>query len=220
MKTMKNLLESNAGYGRRRVSQVFRDFCELAATEMRNAVDRHGRDARIARFRQIASGYTAEEMNRFAQILGHLINQLSDGLTDALGQLYMSLDLGNERLGQFFTPYDLSLLAAQMAVGDLTDQLQSRGFITMHEPACGSGGMIIAVADALHRSGVNYQQSMHVSAADLDITAVHMTYVQLSLLFIPAVVAHGDTLTMETRDVWPTAPHILNGWPWRLMRPV
>lgn len=219
MKTMKKLLEANAAYGRRRVPQVFRDFCELSALEMRNSVDRRGRDARVARFREVASGYTSEEMHRFAELLGHLINVLGDEMTDALGQLYMSLDLGNERLGQFFTPYDLSLLTAQMTVGDLTEELKSKDYITVHEPACGSGGMIIAVADSLQRAGVNYQQAMHVSAVDLDITAVHMTYVQLSLLFIPAVVTHGNTLSMEIRDAWPTPAHILNGWWWRLKQP-
>lgn len=214
MTMMKKLLEQNVAYGRRRIAQVFRDFCELSALEMRNAVDLVGREARIARFREVAEGYTAEEMQRFAEVLAHLALELGKKMGDALGELYMSLDLGNERLGQFFTPYDLSLLAAQITLDDLVDQLKHQSYITMHEPACGSGGMIIATADALRREGINYQRSMHVSAVDLDITAVHMTFVQLTLLHIPAVIAHGNTLSLEVQDLWPTPAHVLGGW-WR-----
>jgi hypothetical protein len=213
---VKKLLEANVAYGRRRISQVFRDFCELSALAIRNRVDGRGFDAREERYLQIAEGYTPEEMERFAMAFAELVDDLGAGLNDALGHLYMSLDLGNERLGQFFTPYDVSVLAAKMTVGDVTSRMAGKEFITMMEPACGSGGMIIALADALREEGVNYQKAIHVSAQDLDITAVHMTYVQLSLLHIPALVVHGNTLTLEQRDVWPTPAHVLGGWDARL----
>jgi hypothetical protein len=35
--------------------------------------------------------------------------------------------------------------------------------------------------------GVNDQQHLHITAVDIDIRAVHMTYLQLSLLRVPAV---------------------------------
>lgn len=64
----------------------------------------------------------------------------------------------------------------------------------------------------------NYQQHMHVVAQDLDEKAVHMAYVQLSLMHIPAVVIHGNTLSLEERARWYTPAHILGGWGWRLAR--
>lgn len=209
---MKKLLEANVAYGRRRTSQVFRDFCELSALSIRNSVDLNGRDEREARYLEIAGTYSPDELNRFAEALAHLTEQLSDGLTDALGQLYMSLDLGNERLGQFFTPYDVSLLTARLVADEMTEKLKTTDFVTVHEPASGSGGMIIALADVLQQAGVNYQQSMIVTAVDLDITAVHMSYIQLALLYIPAVIHHGNTLSLETRDAWHTPAYVLGGW--------
>lgn len=216
MKSMKKLLEANVAYGRRRISQVFRDFCELSALAIRNSVDDRGRDEREARYAEIIKGYTPEEVDRFARLLAELTMELSTGLSDALGHLYMSLDLGNERLGQFFTPYEVSQLMARLTVGEMTRALAKQPFVTVHEPASGSGGMIIAIADALREKGVNYQRKIHVTAVDLDITAVHMTYVQLSLLHVPATVIHGNTLTLEQRDVWPTPAHVLGGWSARL----
>lgn len=73
-----------------------------------------------------------------------------------------------------------------------------------------------ATPEALHGRGINYQQAMHATAQDIDATAVHMAYVQCSLLHIPAVVIWGDTLAVESRAVWHTPAHILGGWGWRL----
>ncbi|MCQ9372281.1 hypothetical protein NQ024_13740, partial [Corynebacterium sp. 35RC1] len=41
---------------------------------------------------------------------------------------------------------------------------------------------------------------------------VHMTYVQLALLHIPAVVILGNSLMLEEREVWYTPAHVLGGW--------
>lgn len=78
--------------------------------------------------------------------------------------------------------------------------------------------MIIALALEMQAAGINFQKCMHVVAQDLDQKAVHMAYVQLSLLHIPAVVIHGNTLTDETRSLWYTPAHILGGWGRRSVR--
>lgn len=213
---MKKLLEANTAYGRRRVSEVFSDFCELAALAIRNSVDLNGRADREAAYMRIIDGYTPEEAGRFAQVFADVTLKFEAGFSDALGELYMSLDLGNERLGQFFTPYDVRSLVAKMTIGDYTEKLAGQSFITVSEPTCGSGGMIVALAEALRDAGINYQQAIHVTAQDLEPTAVHMTYIQLTLLHIPAVVIHGDTLTLEQQDIWYTPAHILGGWSSRL----
>lgn len=214
--SMKKMLEANVAYGRRRISQVFADFCELAALAIRNSVDLHGHDEREARYMGIISGYTAEEANRFAEVLAMLTLEFEEGFSDALGHLYMSLDLGSEHLGQFFTPYDVSTVIAKMTIGDYTETLAGQEFITANEPACGSGGMVIALADELRRAGINYQQRMHVTAQDIELTSVHMAYIQLSLLNVPARVVHGNTLTLEVHDTWHTPAHVLGGWNFKL----
>jgi Type I restriction-modification system methyltransferase subunit len=213
---MKKLLQQNRAGGQRRMTQVFKDFCELSALSMRNAVQPEGRDDREARYLAIASGYTTDEMNRFAECMSKVVLALEAKMGDVLGDLYMSLDLGNEAIGQFFTPYDVSRTMAAMTVDPILGELATKPFITMHEPASGSGGMVIALAEKLRDAGFNYQRQIHVQATDIDPTAVHMTYIQLSLLGIPAQVTHGNTLSAETFDVWPTPAHVLGGWETRL----
>lgn len=105
---------------------------------------------------------------------------------------------------------------ASINVGDGNPYVDRDGFVTISEPACGAGGMVIACADALHDAGRNYQQSMHATCIDIDQRCVHMTYVQLSLLNIPAIVVHGNALSVEAWGTWFTPAHILGGWGARL----
>lgn len=69
----------------------------------------------------------------------------------------------------------------------------------MFESACGAGGMCIAVAEAMTERGLNYRACAHITAIDVDATAVHMAYIQLSLLHVPASVVHGNSLSLEVR---------------------
>lgn len=76
--------------------------------------------------------------------------------------------------------------------------------------------MVLAAADALQAQGINYQQAMHATAVDVDATAVHMAYVQLSLAHVPAIIVHGNSLSMKEWGHWFTPAHILGGWDSRL----
>lgn len=97
--------------------------------------------------------------------------------------------------------------------------LGERGFIRASEPACGSGGMVLALAKHMKENlGINFQQHLHVIATDIDSRCVHMAYLQMSLLFIPAIVVHGDTLRLQEFDHWHTNAHIMQGWTFKLRR--
>jgi len=138
-------------------------------------------------------------------------------VSDVLGAIYMMLDLGNDRSGQFFTPAEISKLMARLLVGDGSD-VRERGFLRLNEPACGAGGMVIAYADALQSAGLNYQDSMHAICVDVDAKCVYMTFLQLALLHIPAIVVHGNALSMEQWSHWYTPAHVMGGWRGRLAR--
>lgn len=56
------------------------------------------------------------------------------------------------------------------------------------------------------------------NAQDIDSRGVHMAYLQLSLLHIPAVVILGNTLLVEERERWHTPAHILGLWQQKLRR--
>lgn len=213
-KDMGDLLRQNAR--RHRLDRVFSDFCELSALSLSNAVDPIHREEREERYMRIIADYEPEEIHRFPQVLALLVDWLSCGMCDALGMLFMSLELGEHGKGQFFTPYPVSALMARMTVGDVKAIIEREGHVSLNEPACGAGGMVIAFAEAMLDQDVNYQHWLHATLQDIDATAVHMAYVQLSLLHVPAIVIHGNSLAMTSWAHWVTPAHVLGGWDQRL----
>ncbi|HHA2457401.1 TPA: N-6 DNA methylase [Stenotrophomonas maltophilia] len=197
--------------------EVFRDFCEMLAIELSNAVDHLNRERRAERYALLRRKYDDAECQRFVQMTACLICSLEEQAGDCLGALFMGMDLGNAGTGQFFTPYPVSLLLAQMTLTDAPELIARNGFITLNEPACGAGGMVIAAAETLRSMGINYQERMHVIAVDIDSTACHMAYIQMALLHIPGVVVHGNALApQDSWDEWITPAHVLGQWDARL----
>lgn len=202
----------------RHLWQVFADWCEAAALTYRNAVERS--EAHNARYVEILSRYAPAEAKVFGEMLGALIEDLSEEPTpDALGDLFMRLELSSHWHGQFFTPIALCGAMAEMLVADDVERLVAeRGFVTVSEPTCGAGAMVIAFASAMRRRGLNPQTQLHVTAQDKDPTAARMCFVQLAALGIPALVIIGDTIRMEAREVMATPAHWLGLWPQKIRR--
>jgi len=191
---------------------VFSDFLEMAALSLNNSVNLVGWQKREDRYLSIISKYSKDEATLFPQIFGELTMAL-EVPGDYLGEVFMELELGNKWKGQFFTPYHLCLLMAQLTLDkDISTNIQVKEFITLNEPACGGGAMIIAFIQIMKDRGFNPQKQLKVTAQDLDIKSVYMTYIQLSLLGIPAQVVHANTLSLEVFEVWETPFYKIGRW--------
>ena len=224
--------------------QVFSDFVEAAALSISNAVDLPQYEKREARYMELIKRYDAKvsihapitgrtttqgyqttekvvnELAVFPQMLAELTDSLENEMADVLGRTYHELELHNKWAGQYFTPYEFCRMMAKMTIGDnVQERIAARGFITLQEPACGSGAMVIAFAQEMKDAGFSYQQQLHVTTIDIDAKCCHMAYIQLSLLHIPAIIIHGNTLSLEEYGRWYTPAHIMGGWDHRLNRP-
>ena len=73
--------------------QVFRDFVVLSAISLHNSVAKN--DTLEAEYMEVIGKYSKEEAQKMAELLGCLIDLLEPKPTDVLGQLYMTLELGN-----------------------------------------------------------------------------------------------------------------------------
>lgn len=188
------------------IYDVFRDWTELAAAELHQAPYHAGlpKDEAFGRveaeYLAVAKKYQREDFDCFAELLGITWTALSEDKQDFLGQCYMQLEIGNKRAGQFFTPYEVSLLVARLSVSDPSPLIAEQGFITLHEPACGSGGMVIAVAQVIEDAKHDPATTLYFDAVDIDRQCANMTYIQTSLLGLTGVVRHGETLRMEMRS--------------------
>jgi type I restriction-modification system DNA methylase subunit len=197
---------------------TFRHFVEVSAIAFSNVADPINRAAREEQYLAIVKQYKPEEFRQFPPLLGMLVACLEQEPTDVLGVLYHRLELHNEQAGQFFTPYPVCQALAKMLVHDAKQLVEEQEFIRAHEPCVGSGAMVMALAQALREEGINYQQCLHVTAVDRDLLAVHMAYVQCTLLHIPALIVHGDTLRAEVYSVWRTFAHVMGLWDAKLAR--
>lgn len=173
---------------------IFNDWITMLGLSIANACTAiHGKvyNEREEWYKSIMTKYNKEEFDAFAEMTAYLVESLEEEMTDVLGGVFMLSGAGNDRLGQFFTPFHLSELNARIALDkmDLTEEK-----LKINEPSSGGGGMIIAVAKVLREMGIDYQKKMEVVAQDLDWNGVFMSYVQFSLLGIDAIVVQGDTL--------------------------
>lgn len=199
--------------------RVFDDWIFFCAAALSNAVDLAQKDGREQEYMQRIGQYDRDEAFRFKAAFHLLKDQCEQrGMHDALGTLFMNLELGNAARGQFFTPYEVCRLMARQTidVGAVRAAWQAGDFTTMGEPAGGSGAMVLAACEYLWEQGVNYQRCFHASLTDIDTRAALMAYVQLSLFYVPAVVTVGNTLSCEVRERWYTPAHIWDGWTLRL----
>ena len=195
---------------------VYSDFIELTALSISNACDFTNRDKREKQYLNVIAKYR-EEAILFPHLYSELVEEMNKGFNDVLGSLFMELGLGSKTTGQFFTPYHI----AQATAGALFDkeqidkQIKEKGYISLLELSCGGGAMVIALAEEMHKRGYNPQKQLVVECNDLDVKGVYMTYVQLSLYGIPAVVNHADSLTLSKYDTFKTPAYILDGWEFR-----
>ncbi|ECF3886168.1 DUF1738 domain-containing protein [Salmonella enterica subsp. enterica serovar Ank] len=192
--------------------QVFSDFVHMAACSLYNAI--HRDEAFEADYMQRVGRYSREDANNMSRLLAEVILGLEFCPTDFLGQIFMSLELGNERHGQFFTPYNVCYTMARMTLSDRLSVLTSgeRDFITVSDPACGAGGLIVAMSEAMLEAGFNPRKQMMVYCVDIDPVAAMMCYIQLSLMGIPAIVATGNSLTVEIKREMATPMFVLGNW--------
>ncbi|HEY0122177.1 MAG TPA: class I SAM-dependent methyltransferase [Rhizobium sp.] len=200
---------------------VFSDWCECAAISLSNPIDLVHFEKREARYLEIVSKYDRPIIETFAHILGEVTMAMEDAPQDILGATFHALELHNKARGQFFTPYSICRTMALMLAGskeEIAKTIAKRGFMIAQEPAVGSGAMIVALAEAIRDAGFNYQQILHVTAVDIDRRAVHMAYIQFSLLHIPATVLVGDSLAMRFHEEWHTLAHVMGGWNAKLRR--
>ncbi|WP_230400802.1 N-6 DNA methylase [Plesiomonas sp. ZOR0011] len=194
--------------------QVFRDFVEMAAIAVQNAFIRSSELEE--RYLSIVKNYETTDAHKMAALLGCLVQALTDRPGDFLGQIFMDLEISSSAMGQVFTPYEVSRLMAQISAGNVTQRLEHEPYITLHEPAVGAGSMVIAFAEAMADQRVNYQKKLFASCVDIDPVAVHMCYLQLSLLGVPAEVTIGNTLTLQFGRTFRTPLWYIDNWAGRL----
>lgn len=194
--------------------QKFSDFLTLTTYSMANAFYRS--EEIEEKYLNVAKNYTKAQHDKFSEMFITVIDAL-ETMQDFLGSVFSTNDMGSSYKGQFFTPYHVSKMMAEISATDLEDKIRNKNILTLSEPCSGSGGMVIAFAQTMREKGYNYQNKLFVEAIDIDDMCFKMTYIQLALLGIPARVIKGNTLlSMDFQEVLYTPMFFINGWDYRL----
>lgn len=178
--------------------QIFTDFCKLAACCLALCT-------REEEYHGIATRYGSEEMQQFSKAFAYLVNEMeAKPFTDILGEYYLEIasHSSKQARGEFFTPPTISKLIARMVFD--VEEVKSKGKpITVNEPACGSGSMVLAVAELFAPDAVDF---LRVTCEDINPVATDMCFVNMTLWGIPAQVILGDTLRNTETERWKN-PH-------------
>lgn len=216
--------------GRHSRWNIWADWIEMSAIAISNAVDLAHREEREKAYLKIKDKYTTSEMQVFSEMLGTVIAALNRNPDqDFLGELFMRLELSNSHAGQFFTPYNVCKVMSALNCGDeLKHKIDEKGWISVNDPACGAGAMLVAFANDCVTREINYQQSILFTAQDIDFTVGMMCYIQLSLLGCAGYVVIGDTLAnpstavdsrglipVDNGNVWYTPLYFIDVWSFR-----
>ncbi|MBL4746219.1 MAG: N-6 DNA methylase [Flavobacteriaceae bacterium] len=195
--------------------EVFRDFVYVSAIALSNAIVMN--QEREEEYLQIIKAYKKEDQLGLAELYGTLVLLLNFEPQDVLGQLYMDLEISSKEKGQFFTPKSLSDFMSEIQFGEQLKNLEEP-FITISDPACGAGGLILSFAKVMLANKLNPGEKIWVQCVDIDKTAALMCYIQLSLWNIPAEIIVGNSLSLEYREAWYTPSHVLGNWSYKMAR--
>lgn len=212
----------NALTGARQLWELWEDAVIMFATMLSNAVDKRFYDKREEMFKNVAGKYSEKEIQIFLQIFAEIVNQLeAEPEQDFLGDLYMQLDLGSHWHGQFFTPYNVCEMMADLQLpAELS--FEDAKAVTITDCACGGGALLIASAHSYRKKmseiGLNAQDFVCLYAQDLSMVAALMCYIQISLQGYAGKIKIGDTLlhpmldSDNGSDIWYTPMWFSDVW--------
>lgn len=201
---------------------VFSDFVELGALSVANSYKDGSElwEKREKQYLHTIGKYKSNEQEILVKAFADLVMALElevsrDGPSDVLGEIFHALELHNKYKGQFFTPQHVCDMMSEIVSGNVEEVIKENGFVTLSEPSCGSGAMVLGFAKSMLKKHLNYSAQLFVEATDVDLKCVYMCYLQLSLYGIPAVVIHGNTLTLEEWDRYYTPVYSTGLWSFR-----
>jgi hypothetical protein len=171
---------------------------------------------REAEYLEEAKRWERSELELFGKALGALIMEMeSHPFEDVLGGYYVECALSSKSQqwnGEFHTPKTICDMLARMTLGDM-NSLPTEGPITVCEPACGAGAMILSFAEACPPEA---RRRLRVTAIDINRTACDMAFINTSLWGIPARIIHGNSLSLECWAAWSNIHYIAPWLPWAL----
>lgn len=215
------LLESVSGryhINRWELFQAYIAFCALTTAVENLPVEHPEHAKRLRALGDLKARHDERTLDILAEAFEALKRATIQQGGDVMGECFMGLDLGSDWSGQFYTPYDVGYMMALMTldIASLRETIARNGCVRVNDPAVGAGCLIVATHDVVKKTDASLCEHIHYTVTDVDHRCAEMAYTQLSLRNIPAIIVHGNSLSLEEWDHWYTPAHVLGNWDARL----
>lgn len=157
-------------------TEIFTDFCEMAycALAKKACPFPEQQDALEAQYMGVVARYRDKaDIYKIKDLFFLALGETGNGGCDFLGMVAGEIGALDSKLGQFFTPYEVSRLMAEINLVDVDQMIEKQGFITILELAAGAGGMLMAMADVIENKGHNLETSVWIEAVELSRATYH-----------------------------------------------
>ena len=183
-------------------TSVFADFCRISACVL-------AAQTREEEYFEAIKPYSKEELKLFSKALALLIQEAeSNPFADVLGEYYLEVAAHSSKQarGEFYTPPPVCELMARISV-DAKATIERGLPITVNEPACGAGMMVLAVAKQfsplVQEGDESHVDLLRITCQDINPVATDMNFINTTLWGIPAKIILGNSISFETpQKIW------------------
>ncbi len=124
----------------------------------------------VARVRELNEATMAADVP-LGEALAMLVLEAERSYYDVLGPVYMRLGQSEPRLGQFFTPWPVAVMMARLNIGTVLPEIRP---ISILDPCCGSGVMLMAACEVARSLGLDPRRDLALYGQDIDLVCVKM----------------------------------------------
>jgi type I restriction-modification system DNA methylase subunit len=190
----------------RRHDESLHSFLTLASCSLQQATFAACGQCSVAIEREYVKEVSrVKHPDKLAQAFEVMVGSLTEKPEDFLGKYISELGMNDKDFrGQCFTPTEVCEAMARMVMCDIAKEKDARELpLRLSEPAVGCGAMVIASCRVLREHGSGPTDYIW-HATDIDWRMACSSYIQFYLLDIPAVVTHGNTLSLESWRTYQT----------------
>lgn len=180
-KDLESAIEKMAIGGNNNFADCFHNFLDLALSYFCNNMDE----------RQMVLRKRVEENENFRNAYQEALEAYGDcaeDYHDPMGDMFME-NMGNVKLGQFFTPESVSMLMSEIVM----DEKIHEG-MTINDPSCGTGRTLLMALKHL-RERKNVEPILY--ANDLSMTCAKMCLLNFLVNSVDGEVTCGDALRLD-----------------------
>ena len=181
--------------------RVFDDWCEMGYCVIASLTtdDAERLAALKAQHDVVAAKYTPEHLSVMSEMMAVAADALAAGGDDYLGRVCGEMGALDGGVGQFFTPFDASRLVVSLTAPDVPAIIRRDGHFRAADPAAGSGGLLVAMADHAVAQGAELGD-LFFEGVELVPATYHMLFVQMTLRGLAGRAVCGNSLTGEVKE--------------------